>query len=226
MLNPKAMLVVACVAALAACSNDDHQASSEPEYSKADIAKVSNVKSSFGPDFKTQNVGPTGIDPRLLERRPLPPGITFKPPECEKSAAEQVLPQSAKGNMAAVMAEGEGNRYVAIAVETDEKVAVHEPDPKCQKVEFSGGAVSGLVEVVDAPQIPGIHTSAIHRVLTASAAGKPPRTGDLYNYLATFGNYIVIVTANPLVPPNQPVVPINVQRARDVFTAAVNAVKG
>jgi hypothetical protein len=36
----------------------------------------------------------------------------------------------------------------------------------------------------------------------------------------------VIVTANPMVLPGRPVAPVNTQRARDLFTAAVAAVKG
>jgi len=36
----------------------------------------------------------------------------------------------------------------------------------------------------------------------------------------------VIVTANPLVLPDKPVAPVNTQRARDVLTAAVAAVRG
>jgi hypothetical protein len=37
---------------------------------------------------------------------------------------------------------------------------------------------------------------------------------------------VVIVTANPLVLPGKPVAPVNTQRARDLLTAAVAAVKG
>ena len=55
-----------------------------------------------------------------------------------------------KGNMAALSAEGQGNRFIVIAVETNEPVPVTEPGPDCQKVAFSGGAVRGLVEVIDA----------------------------------------------------------------------------
>jgi hypothetical protein len=53
-----------------------------------------------------------------------------------------------------------------------------------------------------------------------------PASGELYNYVASFGSYLVIVTANPLVLPNKPVVPVNTQRARDLLTAAVAAVRG
>jgi hypothetical protein len=53
-----------------------------------------------------------------------------------------------------------------------------------------------------------------------------PRTGELYNYVATFGTFVVIVTANPLVLPGKPVAPVDTQRARDLLIAAVAAVKG
>jgi hypothetical protein len=36
----------------------------------------------------------------------------------------------------------------------------------------------------------------------------------------------VIVTANPLVEPNKPVTPVDTQRARDLLSAAVKAVRG
>ena len=50
--------------------------------------------------------------------------------------------------------------------------------------------------------------------------------GELYNYVASFGTFVVIVTANPLVLPDKPVAPVDTQRAGDVLTAAVAAVKG
>jgi hypothetical protein len=79
--------------------------------------------------------------------------------------------------------------------------------------------------VVEAPKIDGAHTLGTHRVLQTTIDGKP-RTGELYNYVASFGQFLVIVTANPLVLPDKPVVPVDTKRARDVLTAAVAAVKG
>ena len=64
-----------------------------------------------------------------------------------------------------------------------------------------------------------------HRVVQTMVNGKPA-SGELYNYVATYGKYRVIVTANPLIQPGQPVVPVNTQRARDLLTAAVAAVRG
>ena len=193
--------------------------------SHADIAHVANVKSSFGPEFKVTSVAPTGIDPRLLGPQALPQGMTFDPADCAKAATQQVLPAGVKGNMAATTAEGNGNRFIAIAIETSEAVPRNDPPQNCQKVGFTGPNVRGLVEVVEAPHIDGVHTLGIHRVLQTTADGKP-RTGELYNYIANFGTILVLVTANPLVLPDKPVAPVDTQRARDLLTAAVAAVKG
>jgi hypothetical protein len=48
----------------------------------------------------------------------------------------------------------------------------------------------------------------------------------LYTYVAYLGDYLVVVTANPLPLPNQPVPPVNVQRAQQLLTDAVAAVRG
>jgi hypothetical protein len=216
------MLVVASAAVLAACGTGQ---SAEPDLSHADIANVKNVRSSFGPPFHVTDVGPTGIDPRLLGPQTLPEGMKFEPADCAKFAGQQVVPARAKGNMAATTAEGEGNRFIAIAVETSEAVPVNDPAQNCHKVGFAGGGVRGLVEVVDAPQIEGAHTLGTRRVLQTIVDGKP-RTGELYNYTAAFGTFLVIVTANPLVLPDKPVAPVNTQRARELLTSAVAAVRG
>jgi hypothetical protein len=52
------------------------------------------------------------------------------------------------------------------------------------------------------------------------------RTGELYTYVARFGAFAVIVSANPLVIPNQPVAKVDTKRAGDLLTAGVAAVKG
>jgi hypothetical protein len=216
------MVVVACAGLLTACATGQ---SADQDLSHADIAHVADVKSSFGSQFKVTSVGPTGIDPRLLGPQPLPQGMTFDPADCAKAASQQVVPAGVKGNMAATTAEGDGNRFIAMAVETSEAVPRDDPAQNCRKVGFTGPGVRGLVEVVDAPHIDGVHTLGTHRVLQTTVEGKP-RTGELYNYIASFGAFTVIVTANPLVLPDKPVAPVNTQRARDLLSAAVAAVKG
>jgi hypothetical protein len=210
------------VAVVAACGTGQ---SAEPDLSHADIARVKDVRSTFGPQFRVSDVGPTGIDPRLLGPATLPPGMKFDPADCASFVSQQLVPPGAKGNMAATTAEGDGNRFIAIAVETSDAASVEAPAPNCRKVAYEGGGVRGLVEVVEAPRIEGVTTLATHRVLQTMVDGKP-RTGELYNYVAGFGTFVVLVTANPLVLPDKPVAPVNTQRARDLLTAAVEAVRG
>jgi Domain of unknown function (DUF5642) len=222
MSNARVIVVVACAGVVAACGSGQ---SGEHDLSHADIAHVENVKSSFGSEFKVKTVGPTGIDPRLLGRQTLPPGMKFDPADCAKGASQPLVPAGLKGNMAATTAEGKGNRFIAIAVETSEAVPANAPSQNCHKVTFTSPKMRGLVEVVEAPQIGGVQTVGTHRVVQTAVAGKP-LTGELYNYVASFGNFLVIVTANPLVQPGKPVDPVDTQRARDLLTAAVAAVKG
>ncbi|KUI20236.1 hypothetical protein AU193_16955 [Mycobacterium sp. GA-1285] len=219
-MSKRAMVAVVCVAALTACATGE----SSDDLSRADIARVKDVRTSFGPGFTVTDIGPTGIDPRLLARQELPKGMKFEPPDCASFADQQMVPAGAKGNMAATTAEGEGNRFITIAVETSEAASVDAPAENCRKVGFAGGAMRGLVEVVEAPQIEGAQTLGTHRVVQTTVDGGP-RTGELYNYLASFGPFLVIVTANPLVLPDKPVAKVDTQRARDLLVAAVNAVR-
>jgi len=213
-------LALVCAGVLAACG-----ASESADLSDADIARVKDVRSSFGPQFKVTEVGTTRIDPRLLGPQALPEGMKFDPPDCRSFATAQVLPAGVKGNMAATTAEGDGNRFIVIAVETSEPVPVNRPDDKCKKVGYAGGGVRGFVEVVEAPPIDGAETLGTHRVLQTIVNGKPG-AGEIYNYIASFGTFLVIVTANPLVLPDKPVAPVDTQRARDLLVATVAAVQG
>jgi hypothetical protein len=219
-MSKKAMLVFACACVLTACGNGE-----SADAAAADIARVKDVRSSFGSEFAISDVGPTGIDPRLLGPQALPPDMKFDPADCASFANQQTVPAGAKGNMAATTAEGRGNRFIAIAVETSEAATVNAPAENCRKVAFSGSGVRGLVEVVEAPQIEGVQTLGTRRVLQTTVDGKP-RSGELYNYLAGFGPFLVIITANPLVLPNNPVEPVDTKRARDLLVAAVAAVRG
>ena len=208
-------MVLSCAGSLAACS------SGAPS---ADIAGITDLKASFGPQFAVTEVAPTGIEPRFLTGQKLPDGLTFEPADCAQFAAGQLVPTGTEGNMAAVSAEGEGNRFIVIAVQTNEAVPVTEPGPDCRKVAFGGGAVGGTVEAVEVPAIDGAKTIGVHRVVQTVAEGKA-RTGEVFNYSAHFGDYQVIVSANPLVLPGKPAVPVNTQRARDLLIAGVNAVR-
>jgi hypothetical protein len=216
MLSPKFIAVFGCAAALVGCGK------STPT---ADIGKITDLKSSFGMQFSVTEVPPTGIDPKFLTGQKLPDGVKFEPADCAKFATGQLVPTGTEGNMAAVSAEGEGNRFIVIAVQTNEPVPVAEPGEKCRKVTFDGGAVRGTVESVEVPKIDGTTTIGVHRVVQTIATDGKPRTGEVFNYSSHFGPYQVIVSANPLVLPNKPTAPVNVQRARDLLIAGVNAIR-
>lgn len=216
MIRTKATAAVLAAGLLAACS-----AGKAPT---ADLGKISAVKASFGPQFKVTEIAPTGIDPKLLSGQHLPDGLRFEPEACTKFATGQLVPEGTEGNMSALSAEGDGNRFVVIAVETNEAVPVVEPGSDCQKVSFAGGAMRGTVEAVEVPTIEGTKTIGVHRVLQTVIDGKP-RTGEVFNYSAHFGNFQVIVAANPLVLQGKSPVPVNTQKARDLLIAGVNAIR-
>jgi len=217
----RTLLLVVCAGLLAACSGGEAGGGGK----SADIARVVDVKSTFGPEFHVTTVAPTGIDPHLLAPQPLPQKVTFDPADCAKLATASTIPKGVKGNMAAMTAEGQGNRFIAIAVETSEPLPVNEPGKGCERVAFAGPGAKGLVEVTDSPSIQDVQVVSTHRVVQTEVNGKPAG-GELYNYVATFGSFLVIVTANPTVVPDKPAAPVDVKRARDLLVAAVAAVRG
>jgi hypothetical protein len=220
MLNRMAVFAVGCTGVVAACSTGGTGGSAPG------ISNVKAVSSTFGPQFHVTQVGPTGIDPRLFAPQKLPDGVTFDPVDCAKYGAGQTFPAGLQGNMAAVAAEGEGNRFIAIAVETSEPVPFDSTAAAdCKHVTFGGATVRGAVDVVEAPQIAGTQTIGTHRVEQTIVDGAP-KIGELYNYVAYLPNQLVVVTANSLVVPGQPLVPVNTERARDLLTAAVHAIAG
>jgi hypothetical protein len=215
----KVVLAIASMCLLAGCSSAPNTATPT-----VDIAKVAAVKSSFGTGFSVTEISERAIDPKLLSARKLPEGLTFDPATCAKVAGGPEMPPDLQGNMAAVSAEGNGDRYVVIAVETSKEVPIQDSGKDCSRVAFSGPQVRGAIEVIDAPQVDGAHTQGLHRVLQAVYDGGP-HTGELYDYSAQFGDYQVIVIANPLVVPGQPVAKVDTQRARDLLVKAVAAVR-
>jgi hypothetical protein len=217
----KVVLGLGSVCVLVGCSPGAN--TSQP--TKGDIAKIVDLKSSFGPEFKVTDVTPRVIDPQFFASRKLPDGLTFDPASCAKAAVGPDMPPGLEGNMAAVSAEGNGNRFVAIALETSKALPLNDPGKDCAKVGFSGAQLRGAIEAIDPPQIDGTHTQGVHRVLQALVEGSA-RTGELYDYSAQFGDYQVIVIANPLVIPGQPVAKVDTQRARDLLVKAVAAVRG
>lgn len=219
MMMRAVVVAVLCAGVVVGCG-----AQSSDRGQTADLSKIADIKASFGPQFRLTEIAPTGIDPKVLAGQKLPDGIVFQPASCGTFATGQLVPTGTEGNMSAVSAEGEGNRFVVIALETNEPVPVVEPGPDCQKVSFVGGPLRGTVDAVEVPRIDGTKTIGVHRVVQTVIDGKP-RTGEVFNYSAHFGNYQVIVSANPLVLPDKPVVPVNTQRARDLLIAGVNAIR-
>ena len=216
----KVVLAIASVCVLSGCSPTPN-----PTSTTVDIAKVGGVKSSFGPEFSVTAISERAIDPKLLSAHKLPEGLTFDPAACAQVAGGPEMPPDLQGNMAAVSAEGIGVRYVVIAVETSKEVPIQDPGKDCGRVAFSGGQVRGALEVIEAPHVDGAQTQGLHRVLQAVYDGGP-HTGELYDYSAQFGDYQVIVIANPLVVPDQPVAKVDTQRARDLLVKAVTAIRG
>jgi hypothetical protein len=216
----RAALAIGCVCWLSACTSAAHTSTAP----SADIGKIGEVKSGFGPEYHITNVAPTGIDPKLLTAQKLPDGLKFEPADCAKFATAQGVPPGVQGNMAAVVAEGDGNRFIAIAVQTSKPVPFSDPGPGCRKVGFGGGPVRGVVEVIDVPQIAGTRTLGVHRVVETVIGGKASG-GEIYDYSAHFGDYQVIVTANSLSVPDKPVAPVDTQRARQLLSTAVAAVR-
>ena len=132
----------------------------------ADIGKVAEVKPTFGPEFKVTDVATRAIDPEFFASRKLPDGLQFDPANCAKVAFGPEMPPGLQGNMAAVSAEGNGNRFVVIAVETSQALPLIDPGRDCNKVAFTGHCGAAL-EVVDTPKIDG-----------TSDAGHPPRAAS------------------------------------------------
>jgi Domain of unknown function (DUF5642) len=211
-------VAIGSVCLLAACS---HPSEAPP---LADITKIAQVKSDFGPGYKVKETAKSGIDPKVLSTHKLPPGLTFDPPDCASFVVGEDMPAGLQGNMAAVAAEGAGGRFITIAMQTSQPVPFQEPGHNCKKVAFQGGRVRGLIEVVDVPQIDGTQTLGVHRVLQTVVQGKP-RSGELYNYSAHFGDYQVIVTANPVVVQGQPAKPVDTKQARDLLVKSVAAIR-
>lgn len=195
MSTHRVLVSVVSVGLLAGCSAAEDPGTAEP----VDISKIGQLTSTFGPEFQVSEKS-SGLDPKILENQKPPEGVKFEPAECGEFASMQTLPPDLKGNMSAVIAEGAGNRLVAIALETSQRVPLNDPSDNCKKFSYAAGATRGTIESVPAPQIDGVQTLGVHRVVQATVDGKM-QTGEVYSYIAQLGEYQVIVTANPLVTP-------------------------
>lgn len=216
----KSLVSVICVGLLAACGT---RQSAHP----TDVTNVFAVKSTFGPEYRVSTKGPSDITPNMTGEQKLPPGVTFDPPDCEKLATGQRLPSGTQGKTAAVSAEGNGNRFVAIAVNSTKPLPFDNSiADKCKQVTFKTdkGNLNGTIDVVDAPKINGAQTTGRHRQIQITARGKE-RTNELYNYVAYFGDNVVMVDASPVLRRDQTPEPIDTDRAQQMLADAVAALR-
>jgi hypothetical protein len=211
----KKVLAVACAGLLAACSSAD----------SGDISKLLDLRPEFGQDYNVSTIKKVGFDPKLFANKALPKDLTYDPPDCSKFSTGLTLPTGAQGNMTEMTAEGQGNSIILLAVETSAAVPFADPGETCKSFTFSGTGLRGKVEKVDAPNIGGVKTLGTHRLIVTMANGKPA-IGELYTYVATFGDFMVEVIARPLLVPNAPMSKVNTDKARDLLTKAVAAVRG
>ncbi len=207
-----------CAGWLAACAAGQHK--------PIDTSKVFGVKSTFGPEFHVTTKGPADINPKLLGPQKLPPGVTFDPADCGDYVSSGRLPKGIRGKMSVLAADGDGNRFVAIAVQADQDVPFDaEAAKKCKHVTFEAGRVTGFIDEVDAPHIDGAETVGSHREIEAMV-GDTQRSREVYNYAAYLGDWVVLVTANPLAVRGQPPAPVDSDRARRLLVDSVSALRG
>lgn len=216
----RVVFVIASMCALAGCSSGVNASSS-----KADISKVTEVKSTFGVEFTINDIAKRALDPKFLSANKLPTGLVFDPPECAKVAIGPEMPTGLKGTMAGVSADGNGNRLLVIAMETSPPLPSNETGHHCSTVAFTGPHMKGGLEAVDAPKIEGTKTLGERRVMQADAPEGGVHSIEAYRYSAQFGDYEVLVIASPTTSPDQPAAPVDTQRARDLLVKAVAAIR-
>lgn len=211
-------IVVVLLSGCRAEPSTDAQPSPAPP--RVDIAKVISVQSSFGAPYVVRTIPTTAIDPKLLAPLQFQQGLAWNPADCAQYA--WTLPAGLHGNIASLTAEGEGNRFIAMAIETSQPVEFNRDSvDRCGHVTFTSPDMRGVVDVIDAPTIDGAQTVGKHRQLQTAVA-----SGELYTYVAYLGDYLVVVTANPLPTPGQPVPAVNVKRAQQLLVDSVAAVRG
>ncbi len=207
-----------------------------------DVSRVFEVKNSFDTGYRVSTKGPADIDPKMTAEPKDPQGVTFDPPGCDQLATEQTaigdvlverLPTGTTGKMATTSAAGKGNRFIAIAVEATKPVPLDTSvSDKCKHVDIkSSTAIKGVtvdsdsaIDVIDAPQIHGVQTIGRHYTSQVSARGKE-RSSESYIFAAYFGSTVVMVNAAPLTARGQAPGPVDVDRAKQLLSDAVAAVR-
>lgn len=202
---------------LAACGKGEHK--------PIDTAKVFDVKSTFSDGYKTKTTGPKDIDPKMLGPQKLPPGVKFDPSDCGDYVVSGRLPKGIRGKMSVFSADGDGNRFVVIAVQADKDMPFDAAEAKkCKDVTFEAGKITGTVQEVDAPQIKGAETVGSRREISVDT-DEGQHSREVYNYTAYLGDWMVLVTANPLVVKGQPSPPVNADRASQLLVDSVSVLR-
>jgi hypothetical protein len=213
------VVVVMCAGWVVGCGAGHHK--------PIETEKVFEVKSTFDEQYKTKTKGPTDIDPKMLGPQKLPPAVKFDPADCADYVSSGRLPKGIRGKMSVLSADGEGNRFIAIAVQADQDVPFDDEAAKdCKHVSFeAGGKITGYIDEVDAPDIKGAQTVGSHRQIEVMA-GDQQRSREVYNFAAYLGDWAVLVTANPLTAKGQEPAPVDADRARQLLTDSVAALRG
>lgn len=211
--------LLVCAGTLAACGGGHHK--------PIDTTKLFNIESSLGSDFKTQTKGPSDVDPKILGPQKMPPGVNFDPSDCsEYAAASGRPPKGIRGKMSVLSAVGAGNQLVTIAVQADKDVPFDTAAAeKCKHVSFGAGKLTGYLDEVAAPQIKGAVTTGTHSEIEITGPDGQPHSRESYNFGAYLGDWFVLVTANPLAVKGQQPAPVDADRARQLLTDAVAALR-
>lgn len=192
-----------------------------------DTTKLFNIESSLGPDFKTKTKGPNEIDPKMLGPQKMPPGVTFDPVDCsEFAAANGRPPKGIRGKMSVVSAVGDGNQITAVALQADKDIEYDAATAdKCKHVSFSAGKLTGYLDEVDAPQIDHATTVGSHSELEVTGDQGQQSSRESYTFSAYLGDAMVQVTASPVAMRGQPAPMVDADRARQLLTDAVAALR-
>ena len=107
--------------------------------------------------FAVTEVPPTGIDPEVPHRPEVARRLRSSSRPAARSSRPTTAPSGTEGNMAAVSAEGEGNRFIVIAVgDQRERVPVTgSPVRTGRQGRLRRWPGRGTVESVEAPKIDG-----------------------------------------------------------------------
>ncbi len=206
---------IALAVALVGCS-------SHGGATKADITKITAVKSAFSSAYVVDDIAKRDADSKAFGANGLPRGLNFDPPNCARLVIGPEIPEGLHGTTVGVSAQGNGNQFVVMAVQTSPALPWNDPGHHCNKVTFAGPHEQGSMETVETPDIPDTERLGVRRVTTVRGSD---HRNESYHYVAQFGDYEVTVIASPMMVPGQPPAPIDTQLARDLLAKGVAAIR-